>query len=79
MHLMPDQNLGFFVSYNSAGKGEGSPRTILWQSFLNRYFSLHPVGRANGRRFGRRRQSSYWHLLVESPLRHNPALGDFDV
>jgi hypothetical protein len=42
MHLMPDQNLGFFVSYNSAGKGEGSPRTILWQNFLNRYFPYSP-------------------------------------
>ncbi len=42
MHLMPDQNLGFFVSYNSAGKGEGSPRTILWQTFLNRYFPYTP-------------------------------------
>ena len=42
MHLMPDQNLGFFVSYNSAGKGEGSPRTILWQNFLNRYFPYTP-------------------------------------
>jgi CubicO group peptidase (beta-lactamase class C family) len=42
MHLMPDQNLGFFISYNSAGKGEGSPRTILWQNFLNRYYPYTP-------------------------------------
>jgi CubicO group peptidase (beta-lactamase class C family) len=42
MHLMPDQNLGFFVSYNSAGKEEGSPRTILWWNFLNRYFPYTP-------------------------------------
>ena len=42
MHLMPDQNLGFFVSYNSAGRGEGSPRTILWRNFLNRYFPYTP-------------------------------------
>jgi CubicO group peptidase (beta-lactamase class C family) len=42
MHLMPDQNLGFFVSYNSAGSGESSPRTILWQNFLNRYFPYTP-------------------------------------
>jgi CubicO group peptidase (beta-lactamase class C family) len=42
MHLMPDQNLGFFISYNSEGKGEGSPRTILWQNFLNRYFPYTP-------------------------------------
>jgi CubicO group peptidase (beta-lactamase class C family) len=42
MHLMPDQNLGFFVSYNSAGSGEGSPRNILWQNFLDRYFPYSP-------------------------------------
>jgi len=41
MHLMPDQNLGFFVSYNSAGK-EGSPRVILWQDFLDRYYPYSP-------------------------------------
>ena len=43
MHLMPDQNLGFFVSYNSAGK-EGSPRNILWQNFLDRYYPYSPPG-----------------------------------
>ena len=43
LHLMPDQNLGFFISYNSAGNGEGSPRTILWQTFLNRYFPYTPA------------------------------------
>ena len=42
MHLMLDQNLGFFVSYNSAGKGEGSPRSVLWQNFLDRYFPYAP-------------------------------------
>src|SRR4029079_4499889 len=26
------------VSYNSAGKGSVSPRTVLWESFLDRYF-----------------------------------------
>ena len=43
MHLMPDQNLGFFISYNSAGKGDGSPRTILWQNLLNRYYPYTPA------------------------------------
>ncbi len=38
LHLMPDANLGFFVSYNSAGKGEISNRSALWQYFLDRYF-----------------------------------------
>jgi CubicO group peptidase (beta-lactamase class C family) len=38
LHLVPDAGLGFFVSYNSAGKGEISPRTALWTHFLDRYF-----------------------------------------
>ena len=42
MHLMPDQNLGFFVSYNSAGKEENPPRNVLWENFLDRYFPYTP-------------------------------------
>lgn len=38
LHLMQDENLGFFVSYNSLGKGEISPRDALWHQFLDRYF-----------------------------------------
>ncbi len=38
LHLIQDQNLGFFVSYNSAGRGEISPRTELFHAFLDRYF-----------------------------------------
>lgn len=41
LHLVLDQKVGFFVSYNSAGKGTGlgaSPRTILWEAFLDRYY-----------------------------------------
>jgi len=37
LHLVLDQKLGFFVSYNSGGRG-GSPRVNLWQAFLDRYF-----------------------------------------
>jgi CubicO group peptidase (beta-lactamase class C family) len=40
MHLVLDQGLGFFVSYNSAGKGELDARTALWQKFLDRYFPV---------------------------------------
>jgi len=45
MHLVLDKGLGFFVSYNSTGKGELDPRTALWQQFLNRYcpFSSPPA------------------------------------
>jgi CubicO group peptidase (beta-lactamase class C family) len=42
LHLIPEENVGFFVSYNSAGKGEVSPRTILFDAFLDRYFPFTP-------------------------------------
>ncbi|HEY6307686.1 MAG TPA: serine hydrolase [Candidatus Angelobacter sp.] len=42
LHLVPDAKLGFFVSYNSAGRGDISPRTALWNHFLDRYFPYTP-------------------------------------
>src|SRR5215831_8119403 len=42
MHLIPDEDLGFFVSYNSLGKGELDARTALWNQFLDRYFPSAP-------------------------------------
>ena len=42
LHLMPDQGLGFFVSYNSAGKGEADNRSELWHKVLDRYFPYSP-------------------------------------
>jgi CubicO group peptidase (beta-lactamase class C family) len=38
LHLILDAGVGFFVSYNSMGKGEISPRTAVWHAFLDRYF-----------------------------------------
>lgn len=41
LHLLVDQKVGFFISYNSAGKPAGlgdSPRTTLWAAFLDRYY-----------------------------------------
>ncbi len=38
LHLIPAANVGFFVSYNSAGKGQISSRTAVWEKFLDRYF-----------------------------------------
>jgi CubicO group peptidase (beta-lactamase class C family) len=38
LHLIPDAQVGFFISYNSAGKGEVSTREELWFAFLDRYF-----------------------------------------
>src|SRR6266478_3658670 len=42
LHLILDENVGFFVSYNSAGAGETSPRTVLFEAFLDRYFPFTP-------------------------------------
>ncbi|MGZ4871295.1 MAG: serine hydrolase domain-containing protein [Candidatus Angelobacter sp.] len=42
LHLMLENRIGFFVSYNSAGKGEISPRSALWYHFLDRYFPYTP-------------------------------------
>jgi CubicO group peptidase (beta-lactamase class C family) len=42
LHLIPEKNIGFFISYNSAGKGEISGRTAVWQKLLDRYFPYVP-------------------------------------
>jgi CubicO group peptidase (beta-lactamase class C family) len=46
LHLVLDKGVGFFISYNSAGKGEVSPRTMLWEGFLDRYFPYTPTATA---------------------------------
>jgi CubicO group peptidase (beta-lactamase class C family) len=46
LHLILDQQVGFFVSYNSAGKGEISPRDALWHAFLDRYYPYEPPAAA---------------------------------
>ena len=43
LHLILDSGVGFFISYNSAGRGQISPRTILWERFLDRYFPFTPA------------------------------------
>jgi CubicO group peptidase (beta-lactamase class C family) len=40
LHLLLDSNVGFFVSYNSAGKDDVSPRGVLFDKFMERYFPL---------------------------------------
>jgi CubicO group peptidase (beta-lactamase class C family) len=45
LHLMADQSLGFFVSYNSLGRTEfhaGTARTAFWHKFLDRYYPFTP-------------------------------------
>jgi CubicO group peptidase (beta-lactamase class C family) len=46
LHLVLEKNVGFFISYNSAGKGEVSSRTTLWEAFLDRYFPYAPPASA---------------------------------
>lgn len=49
LHLMANQNLGFFVSYNSLGRDDlnaGSARTALWHKFLDRYYPYSPPAAA---------------------------------
>jgi CubicO group peptidase (beta-lactamase class C family) len=38
LHLILDSNVGFFVSYNSAGRDDVSPREVVFHKFLDRYF-----------------------------------------
>jgi CubicO group peptidase (beta-lactamase class C family) len=38
MHLMLNENVGFFVSYNSPGRDDISPRGVLFEKFMDRYF-----------------------------------------
>src|SRR6185437_14648295 len=41
LHLIPDAGVGFFVSYNSAGRDHEFPddaRAVLFHAFLDRYF-----------------------------------------
>ncbi len=42
LHLLVDQKVGFYVSYNSAGRGDSPGRTNLWEAFLNRYYPYTP-------------------------------------
>lgn len=42
LHLLADAGVGFFVSYNSIGRGQIFQQMILWDAFLNRYFPAPP-------------------------------------
>ncbi len=48
LHLMPYAGLGFFVSYNSAGREAAADeaRSYLWHTFLDRYFPYTPPAAA---------------------------------
>ena len=86
MHLVLDRGLGFFVSYNSTGKGDLDPRTALWQEFLNRYFPVSEspaISRGNqqidvaGKYLSSRRAQttivrSLWLVLAEPSVSQRP-------
>jgi CubicO group peptidase (beta-lactamase class C family) len=42
LHLLADAGVGFFVSYNSVGRGQIFPQMVLWDAFLDRYFPAPP-------------------------------------
>jgi len=46
LHLVLDAGVGFFISYNSAGRGEVAPRIVLRHAFLDRYFPTTPSSQA---------------------------------
>ena len=65
LHLIPDANVGFFVSYNSGGNGKGSGRTLLWERVPGPLLPVHAArGAARRRREGRRRRRSPGNYLV---------------
>ena len=43
LHLILDSNVGFFVSYNSAGRAEINARGVLFDKFMQRYFPAAPL------------------------------------
>lgn len=47
LHLVLDQKLGFFVSYNSGGRGDSPGRLSLWEAFLDRYYPHTPPAPAS--------------------------------
>lgn len=42
LHLILQPNVGIFVSYNSAGRDELIPRSVLFEKFMDRYFPYTP-------------------------------------
>jgi CubicO group peptidase (beta-lactamase class C family) len=53
MHLVLDKGVGFFVSYNSSGKGDFDVRSALWHQFLDRYFPFsEPTTESAGKQAG---------------------------
>jgi CubicO group peptidase (beta-lactamase class C family) len=43
LHLVPDAGIGFFIAYNSAGRGQTGGRGQVWRAVLDRYFPAGPA------------------------------------
>jgi hypothetical protein len=83
LHLMLDANVGFFVSYNSAGRGETSPRTTLWEEFLDRYYPYTPPADGSTQKGDSSKSVSGKYSLSlrfeSSPFKALSTVGEFDV
>ena len=69
LHLMQDEGLGFFVSYNSSGRGETDARGALFQAFMDRYYPYAvpaAVAQANAVRDAKRVAGEY--ILSRRPV-----------
>ena len=44
LHLIPEKGVGFFISYNSLGKGEAPTREMIWTALLDRYYPYSVPG-----------------------------------
>lgn len=42
LHLIQEEGVGFFFSYNSQSRGHSSPREVIWNAFMDRYYP-HPL------------------------------------
>ncbi|MEZ5347557.1 MAG: serine hydrolase domain-containing protein, partial [Pyrinomonadaceae bacterium] len=42
MLIIPDSNVGLFISVNSSGRNQSPTRDVVWDSFLDRYFPYEP-------------------------------------
>lgn len=46
LHLIEEKRVGFFISYNSGGRGQTGGRTSVWKAFLDRYYPAPPSNEA---------------------------------
>ena len=68
LHLVLDQKLGFFVSYNSAGRGSGGAgRVNLWHAFLDRYYPYNETAASSATAKDDAKAASGTYILSRRP------------